>query len=164
MCSDAALSTDIGCNGGVGDQKVATGRFRRAQQQPVLVADPDPQGAAAVTALLRREGHAVRTAHDGTSVLRGFYDERPSLVLLDLDLAEPDGWTVLERIRELSEVPLLVLTGRSAELEKVQAFHAGADDYVTKPFGNAELAARVGALLRRNQRSADQAPPLHDDG
>jgi DNA-binding response OmpR family regulator len=101
---------------------------------------------------------------DGASALRVFYDERPALVVLDLDLGGPDGWTILERVRELSEIPLLILTSRSAELEKVQAFRAGADDYVTKPFGNAELLARVDALLRRTRRAADQAPPLHDDG
>ena len=143
---------------------MATGRFRRAQQQPVLLADPDVDGAAPVKALLERGGHDVLSAHDGESALRCFYDRRPALVVLDLDVSEPDGWTVLERVRELSEVPLLVLTERSGELEKVQALRAGADDYVTKPFGNAELAARVEALLRRSRRAADHAPPLHDDG
>ena len=73
-------------------------------------------------------------------------------MVLDVGLPEMDGWTVLERIRELSEVPVLMLTAHGHEADKVRGLHGGADDYLTKPFGNAEFVARVQALLRRSAR------------
>ena len=79
-------------------------------------------------------------------------------MVLDVGLPEMDGWTVLERIRDLSDVPVLILTAHGLESEKVRGLRAGADDYLTKPFGNAEFVARVQALLRRRQ-AADQSRP-----
>jgi DNA-binding response OmpR family regulator len=84
-------------------------------------------------------------------------------VILDIGLPEMDGWTVLERIRDLSEVPVLILTAHSRESEKVRGLRGGADDYLTKPFGNAEFVARVQALLRR-QQGAEVSSEVYDDG
>jgi DNA-binding response OmpR family regulator len=84
-------------------------------------------------------------------------------VILDVGLPKMDGWTVLERIRELSEVPVLMLTARGQEADKVRGLRGGADDYLTKPFGIAEFVARVQALLRR-QHVPDQLPEVFDDG
>ena len=79
-------------------------------------------------------------------------------MVLDIGLPEMDGWTVLERIRDLSDVPVLILTGHGLEAEKVRGLRGGADDYLTKPFGNAEFVARVQVLLRRRQ-AADRPRP-----
>jgi DNA-binding response OmpR family regulator len=85
-------------------------------------------------------------------------------VVLDIGLPEMDGWTVLERIRDLSDVPVLILTGHGTEAEKVRGLRGGADDYLTKPFGNAELVARVQALLRRRQAAEPTPAESYDDG
>jgi DNA-binding response OmpR family regulator len=130
---------------------------------PVLVVDDHEDLCALVTAVLEREGHRTICAADGRTALRAFFELRPSLVILDVDLPEADGWIVLERIRELSDVPVLMLTGACGELEKVRAFKLGADQYVTKPFSGIELAARVGRLLRQRSHTID-APAVHDDG
>ncbi len=115
----------------------------------VLVVDDDADTRALVRTLLERGGHAVVEASDGRSALRLVHEERPDLVLLDVAMPEFNGFTVLERIRDVSEVPVVMLTARAGELEKVRGLKAGADDYVTKPFGRQELLARVDAVLRR---------------
>jgi DNA-binding response OmpR family regulator len=102
-----------------------------------------------VRELLDRRGFAVTEARDGHEALRAFYAERPDLVVLDVAMPVLDGWKTLERIRELSDVPVVMLTAKADELEKTRGLRAGADDYVTKPFGRQELLARVEALLRR---------------
>ena len=99
-------------------------------------------------------GHVVREAADGREGLRVLHAWRPDLVVLDVSMPGLDGWTTLERIRELTDVPVLMLSARGTELDKVRGLKAGADDYVTKPFGRQELLARVEALLRR--RGADR--------
>jgi DNA-binding response OmpR family regulator len=129
---------------------------------PVLVVDDHEDLCALVTAVLERDGHRTVCVADGRTALRAFFELRPSLVILDVDLPGADGWSVLQRIRELSDVPVLMLTGSGGDLEKVRAFKLGADDYVTKPFSALVLPARVAALLRRS-RTAD-APAVHDDG
>jgi DNA-binding response OmpR family regulator len=115
----------------------------------VLVVDDDGDVRALVAELLTRAGYEVNQAPNGREALKMLFDERPDLVLLDINMPELDGWGTLERIRELSDVPVLMLTALGAELEKVRALRAGADDYVTKPFGRQELLARVESLLRR---------------
>jgi DNA-binding response OmpR family regulator len=91
----------------------------------------------------------VLTATDGREALRLLHARRPRLVLLDVDMPGMDGWQALERIREISDVPVLMLTASGEELDRVRGLRGGADDYVTKPFGRQELLARVEALLRR---------------
>lgn len=98
---------------------------------------------------LERSGYQCYTAATGKQGLRLFYEIRPELVLLDLALPEMDGWQVCERIRELSQVGIIMLTARGEEPDKVRGLRMGADDYITKPFGFPEMVARVQAVLRR---------------
>ena len=114
----------------------------------VLVVDDDPDIRLLLKELLERAGYAVDEAADGKTGLRKLFVNTPSLVILDVTMPELDGYQTLERIRDLSDVPVLMLTARSQELEKVRGLSAGADDYVAKPFGGQELLARVQALLR----------------
>ena len=115
----------------------------------VLVIDDDEDIRALVAELLARAGMTVEEAADGRAGLRALHRSPPDLVVLDVSMPDLDGWQTLERIRDLSEVPVLMLTARGAELERVRGLQAGADDYVVKPFGRQELLARVQALLRR---------------
>ena len=117
----------------------------------VLLIEDEADIALGVRVLLERAGMAVTHAADGPSGLRAFHGTRPDLVLLDVGLPGMDGWTVLERIRDLSDVPILMLTAHGQESEKVKGFTGGADDYLLKPFSNAELGARARALVRRSR-------------
>jgi DNA-binding response OmpR family regulator len=124
----------------------------------VLVVDDDELARGVVREVLERAGHDVREAPDGRAGLRDLYTSMPDLVILDVEMPDLDGWATLERIRELSDVPVLMLTARETELERVRGLQGGADDYVVKPFGRQELAARVQALLRRaGPRQPEQA-------
>jgi DNA-binding response OmpR family regulator len=118
----------------------------------LLVVDDDDDIRVLVATLLERTGATVRQATNGRDGLREFHAWRPDLVVLDVNMPELDGWTVLERIRDMSDVPVLMLTARGEELERVRGLQAGADDYLVKPFGKQELVARVQALLRRAPR------------
>jgi DNA-binding response OmpR family regulator len=122
----------------------------------ILVVDDDDDIRGLVRTLLERTGAEVKEAGNGRDGLREFHAWRPDLVVLDVSMPELDGWNVLERIRDMSEVPVLMLTARGDELERVRGLQAGADDYVVKPFGKQELVARVQALIRRAQRGAAQ--------
>ena len=115
----------------------------------VLVIDDDGDIRRLVADLLGRAGFSVEQAEDGRAGLRALHRTPPDLVVLDVSMPELDGWETLARIRDLSEVPVLMLTARGDELERVRGLKAGADDYVVKPFGRQELVARVLALLRR---------------
>jgi DNA-binding response OmpR family regulator len=115
----------------------------------VLVVDDDPDIRSLVKELLERQGYGVTEASNGKEALRALYATSPDVVLLDVSMPDLDGWQTLERIRDLSDVPVAMLTARAAELEKVRGLKAGADDYITKPFGRQELLARVEAMLRR---------------
>jgi DNA-binding response OmpR family regulator len=119
------------------------------QDARILVVDDDPDVRGLVRELLERAGARVTDAADGREALRLLYDVRPDVIVLDVMMPDLDGWQTLERIRDLAEVPVLMLTARDTELEKVRGLQAGADDYVTKPFGRQELLARVEVLLRR---------------
>ncbi len=131
----------------------------------VLVIEDDPDVALAIRAVLEGGGLEVLTEGDGRAGLRAFHARRPRLVVLDVGLPVLDGWDVLDRIRDLSEVPVLMLTSHGLEDEKVRGLEAGADDYVTKPFSNAELLARVRGLLRRGRAGQDpDAAQVYDDG
>jgi DNA-binding response OmpR family regulator len=132
----------------------------------VLVIEDDQDISLGIRTILSRHGLDVAGAPDGRQGLRAFHTARPDpfdLVVLDIGLPAMDGWAVLERIRDLSDVPVLILTAHGNEGDKVRGLHGGADDYLTKPFGNRELAARVEALLRRPRA---QQPPaeVYDDG
>jgi DNA-binding response OmpR family regulator len=128
----------------------------------ILVVDDDPITREVLRGVLERAGHEVREAADGRAGLRELYAASPDLVILDVEMPELDGWATLERIRDLSDVPVLMLTARETELERVRGLKGGADDYVVKPFGHQELAARVQALLRRAGERAP-APETYAD-
>ena len=102
--------------------------------------------------------HVTATAN-GEQAIERFAEERPDLVVLDVSMPPPDGFEVCRRIREISEVPILMLTVRDSTLDKVRALDLGADDYLTKPFEPLELLARLRALLRRRRGMADPADP-----
>jgi len=128
----------------------------------VLVVDDDADIRGLVRELLQRAGYLVHEAADGREGLRVFHAERPDLVLLDASMPELDGWETLERIRDVSAVPVVMLTARAQEVDKVRGLRAGADDYVTKPFGRQELVARIEGLLRRG-RPATDSPQTYAD-
>jgi DNA-binding response OmpR family regulator len=130
----------------------------------VLIADDDPMVTDMVEMLLGREGYTIVLAHDGQAALAAAYERKPDVVILDVNMPKLDGWTVLSRLREVSEVPVLMLTDMDAETNKVRGLREGADDYVTKPFGRAELMARVEALIRRSRKSAPAGPDVTSAG
>ena len=117
----------------------------------VLVIDDEDDVLALLRELLERAGFAVTTARsgeEGLAYLQGGLE--PELLLLDVSMPGIDGWGVLERVRAASDVPVVMLTARTSEFDKVRGLRAGADDYVAKPFGRQELLARIEALLRRS--------------
>lgn len=125
----------------------------------MLVVDDEPtiaaSIAASIAARLRSEGYAVDVAHDGPSAMTRFEEGEPDLVVLDIMLPGTDGLAVLRRIRADGDVPVVLLTARTDEVDRVVGLELGADDYVVKPFSPRELAARVRNMLRR----ASAAPP-----
>ncbi|HTK43941.1 MAG TPA: response regulator transcription factor [Patescibacteria group bacterium] len=125
---------------------------RAARPLRILVVDDDPAMVGAITALVGTEGHQVITAYDGLTAVRRYREERPDIVLLDLAMPGPDGFTVAGRIRAEGDAPIVVVSGESSEEAKVRALGIGADDYLVKPFGRAELLARIGAVMRRADR------------
>ena len=135
----------------------------RMSARRVLVADDDRDVRGLVRGLLERAGYEVVEAADGKECLRVFYERRPELVVLDVRMPFLDGWEALERIREVTDVPVLMLAARGAELDRVRGLRSGADDYVQKPFGRQELVARVEALLRRAAHPAEVRKSYSDD-
>ena len=129
----------------------------------MLAIEDDADIRQLLRALLDREGYAVTEASNGRDGLRAFHQARPDLVILDVGLPDLDGWQVLERIRDMSDAPVLVLTARSAERDKVRGLNAGADDYLTKPFSRVELLARLQAI-RRRQVAGSSPRAVFDDG
>jgi two-component system KDP operon response regulator KdpE len=121
----------------------------------ILVVDDEPNILGTLAPLLRSGGYEVQTAMSGRSAIEAVDREKPDLVVLDLGLPDMDGVEVCRAIREGLTIPIVVLSARGAESDKVRALDAGADDYVTKPFGTEELVARVRAALRR----ANSPPP-----
>ena len=123
----------------------------------ILVIEDDAHTADLVAAYLRREGYDVSTADDGREGLRRARAERPDLVVLDLMLPELSGWDVCRRLRGESDLPILILSAREREADRIRGLDVGADDYVVKPFSPKEVVARVKAILRRTQRPAPAA-------
>ena len=130
----------------------------------ILVVDDEPDIRTLLRSLLERAGYTVEAAADGRAALRSFFASTPDLVILDVRMPELDGWATLERMRDLSDVPVIMLTARDGELERVRGLTAGADDYVAKPFGRQELLARVQALLRRTAGRAAEVEERYADG
>jgi two-component system, OmpR family, KDP operon response regulator KdpE len=126
----------------------------------VLMVDDDPHVLRSLRAALESHGYRVRSAVSGPTALEACAAERPDVVLLDLALPGLDGVDVCRRLRNWSRVPILVISARVHESQKVQALDAGADDYITKPFGTEELLARIRAALRRDQARRDEEPVI----
>jgi DNA-binding response OmpR family regulator len=120
----------------------------------ILVIDDSRTETAFLRVQLENAGYAASTAADGQAGLRALDESRPDLVLLDVVMPGIDGWKTLELIREVSDVPVIMLTARDSEIERVRGLRGGADDYIGKPFGRTELIARIEAVLRRSAREA----------
>jgi DNA-binding response OmpR family regulator len=134
-----------------------------SEQKRILLIDDSETERAIVATRLEQHGFVVSTAVDGTEGMRKLYDLKPDLVVLDVVMPGIDGWQVLQRIRGVTEVPVIMLTGRDTELERVRGLRGGADDYIGKPFSPSELVARVEAVLRRAQID-NQIKDIYDDG
>lgn len=131
----------------------------------VLVVDDEPQIVRALRINLSARGYKVITAHDGTAALKAVAETKPDVVVLDLGLPDLDGTEVIAGLRGWTTVPIIVLSARGDSADKVQALDAGADDYVTKPFGMDELLARLRAAVRRSASSGvDGADAVVDTG
>lgn len=115
----------------------------------ILVVDDEKPISDIITFNLQKEGYEVYTAFDGEEALKEVYQVQPDLILLDVMLPKLDGFQVLRRLREAFNTPVIMLTAREEEVDKVLGLELGADDYITKPFGMRELMARVKANLRR---------------
>jgi DNA-binding response OmpR family regulator len=115
----------------------------------ILIVEDEPEFADLLALWVERHGWRPRVAHDGAEAVVSFEAEEPDLVLLDLSLPRLNGWQVIERIRATSLVPILLVTARDAEQDKIRGLGAGADDYMTKPLSFPELMARIEAVLRR---------------
>jgi DNA-binding response OmpR family regulator len=137
--------------------------YELGMKDRVLIVEDDDDLRDLVRTVVEREGMETIEAADGREGLRQFYEHRPALVILDIGLPEMNGWQVLERVRELGNVPVLILTAHGDELDKVRGLREGADDYVTKPFGRQELIARIEALLRR-AGDAEIGDEIQSDG
>ncbi len=134
------------------------------EPKKVLVVDDEPQITRVLRHSLTAHRYDVRTAADGLSGLDTFRDWRPDLIITDLQMPEMGGLEFCREIRKISNLPIIVLSVRGEEKTKVEALDAGADDYVTKPFGIDELLARVRAALRRLPEAQDEAEAALEDG
>ncbi len=124
-------------------------------QKPILIVEDDPDTVWLIRLYLERDGHSVIEARDGIDGLRKALTESPRLVVLDIMLPGMDGLAVCERLRAESDVPIIMLTARVDESDRLTGLDSGADDYVTKPFSPRELAARIRAVLRRTSPKQD---------
>jgi len=127
----------------------------------ILVVEDDDVLSGVLATLLEASGYRCERAATAERAIIEARSHRPDLVLVDLGLPDRDGTSVIRAIRAFSPVPIVVLSARSMEAEKIRALDAGADDYVTKPFSSPELLARIRAALRRNARSDEALPVLH---
>lgn len=130
--------------------------------QKILVVDDEQPIADIVKFNLEKEGYQVIVAHDGDEAIRLALDENPDLILLDIMLPNKDGNEVLREVRKTKTMPIIMLTAKDSEIDKVLGLELGADDYVTKPFSNRELIARVKANLRRQQIPEETEKPSKD--
>ncbi|HET7077615.1 MAG TPA: response regulator transcription factor [Chloroflexia bacterium] len=136
------------------------------REMKILVVDDDPDVVEAISLSfgLQWPESSIVPAHDGREALRVFDRAHPDVVLLDIGLPDMDGFDVTRHIRERSDVPILMISARGEEIDKVRGLELGADDYVTKPFGYLELSARIRAVLRRMQSPAPVAGGIFRSG
>lgn len=128
----------------------------RRKDKRLLIVDDDQTLLEALVLYFDKQGYRVFTASEGDEGLRQLYKVHPDLVILDIMLPRMSGWEVCERIRQMTNVPIIMLTARGQEVDRVRGLEMGADDYVAKPFSLRELAARVEAVLRRSQGVQEQ--------
>jgi DNA-binding response OmpR family regulator len=119
----------------------------------LLIIDDDQTLLLLLRQSLERAGYGILTATNGLAGLQQMYEHRPDLIILDVMMPRMDGWETVSRIREMSQVPVIMLTAKDEEADKIRGFGEGVDDYVTKPFSFAELSARVGAVLHRTRQA-----------
>jgi DNA-binding response OmpR family regulator len=127
---------------------------------PVLIVEDDKKTASLISLYLEREGFQTVTAYDGQQALELARQVNPAFVILDLMLPLIDGWEVCRRLRQSSDVPILMLTARGEEVDRVSGLTLGADDYVVKPFSPRELVARVKAILRRGRLESSKGKKI----
>jgi len=139
------------CGGGF-----ACGRKYSMGDETILIIDDNENMVRALTLYLSRAGYRVLSALSGIEGVKSFHQNRPDLVILDIMMPDLDGWEVCRRIRDVSNVPIIMLTAKGQEPDKVKGLRMGADDYVVKPFSMRELEARVRAVLRRSQLSQER--------
>jgi DNA-binding response OmpR family regulator len=132
-------------------------------QLPILIIEDDRNTAALIATYLEREGFTTQTVHDGAEALVRARQHPPGFVILDVMLPHTDGWEICRELRKISDVPILMLTAREEEIDRVLGLSLGADDYVVKPFSPRELVERVKAILRRTMRRVqDESQLVHD--
>jgi len=127
--------------------------------QTILVVDDEPEIVRLVRSYLEQDGYRVVTAYNGDEALYAARHEKPDLVVLDILMPRVDGLEFTRRVRREQDVPIIMLTARAEETDRIVGLEMGADDYVTKPFSPRELVARVRAVLRRAQPSDEREPP-----
>jgi len=115
----------------------------------ILMIDDDPNLSNLLCEFLHGQGYATRSAPNGRDGLRELFNHKPDLIILDVTMPQMDGWETLKRIREVTDAPVVMLTARDEESDILRGFSQGADDYITKPFSFAQLAARIKAILAR---------------
>ncbi len=123
----------------------------------ILIVEDEPEFAALIELWLQRSGRATAVATTGHEAMRLLWEERPDLITLDVGMPGLDGWTICERIREVTDIPILIVSARDSEEDRVRGLELGADDYIVKPFSFRELMARIDAALRRSR-----APRQHE--
>jgi DNA-binding response OmpR family regulator len=127
----------------------------------ILIVDDDPDIVRLLATALREAGYTPLTAASAIEGLRALFNERPNLILLDVMMPGMDGWEMAARVRELSDVPLIMVTAKDSEVDKLRGFNLGIDDYVTKPFSLMELNARVEAVLNRAEKTRQSSAQQH---
>lgn len=131
----------------------------------ILIAEDDRDISTVLDVIFEHGGFETIKADDGRAALRAFHEQRPDIVILDISMPKLDGWEILERIRDVSDVPVMILSAAGREVDKVRGLRGGADDYIVKPFGPQEIVARVQSLLRRTSTTAASGQDtVYDDG
>src|SRR5574341_2592245 len=125
----------------------------------ILAIDDDETLLGLLVEHLDKAGYRAVATVSGVAGLQAFYEHHPDLVILDVMMPKMDGWVVCERLREVSDVPVIMLTAKGEERDRLRGFRLGVDDYVVKPFSFAELVARVGAILARSRRTMPEPHP-----
>lgn len=126
----------------------------------VFIVDDDLKLTKLLKSYFDKEGFVTYLAHDGNNAVQAIFDKKPDLVILDLMLPGMSGWDICRKLRKESEVPIIMLTARDEETDRIIGLEMGADDYVTKPFSPREVVARARAILRRTQKASKSSEPI----